>query len=114
MRERDNLAAELRASYPRIASWLGEVITKIAANDREIDYVNGQALPTGAERLRSAELVARDVEAWRVNQTDVVRTRANCVYLLSNTTHTGGTHGLDRDSPNQAEPRFMTAISAWA
>ena len=48
-----------------IETRLGELIAKIDANDREIDYLNSQMLPTGAERLRSAELVAREVEAWR-------------------------------------------------
>ena len=71
--ERDKLAAELKAAYPAIEARLGELIAKVDANDREIDYLNSQALPTGAERLRSAELVARELEAWRVNQTDVVR-----------------------------------------
>ena len=41
-----------------IETRLGELIAKIDANDREIDYLNSQMLPTGAERLRSAELVA--------------------------------------------------------
>jgi hypothetical protein len=77
---RDLLAAELKASYPGIESQLRQLITKIEANDREIEFVNAHELPTGAERLRSAELVAREVEAWRVNQTDVVRiTRELCL-----------------------------------
>jgi hypothetical protein len=71
--ERNKLAAELKAIYPSIEAQLGELITKIEANDREIDYVNSQVLPTGAERLRNAELVARGVESWRMYQTDVVR-----------------------------------------
>jgi hypothetical protein len=71
--ERDRLAAELKASHPSMESRLAELIAKIEANDREIEYINGQALPTGAERLKSAELVARGVESWRVNQTEVVR-----------------------------------------
>jgi hypothetical protein len=71
--ERDKLAAELKASYPTIEDQLGELIAKIATNDREIEYVNSQVLPTGAERLRSAELVARGLEACRIHQTDVVR-----------------------------------------
>jgi len=63
-----------------IETRLGELIAKIDANDREIDYLNSQMLPTGAERLRSAELVAREVEAWRVNQAGVVRiTRELCL-----------------------------------
>jgi hypothetical protein len=71
--ERDLLAVELKASYPSFESQLGQLIARIEANDRHIDYINSQALPTSAERLRSAELVAREVESWRVNQTEVVR-----------------------------------------
>jgi chromosome segregation ATPase len=71
--ERDGLAAELKASYPSIENQLGKLIAKIEANDREIDYLNSQALPTGAERLRSAELIARHLDSWRLNQAEVVR-----------------------------------------
>ena len=56
---------------------LGELIAKIEANDREIEFVNGHALPSGAERLRSAELIARGIEAWQVNlQTSCGQTRS--------------------------------------
>jgi hypothetical protein len=71
--ERNKLAAELKAIYPSIEAQLGELVGKIERNDREIEFVNAQALPTGAERLRSAELVARMIEAWRINQQEVVR-----------------------------------------
>jgi hypothetical protein len=67
------LAQELKTKYAGIQAWLGELIAKIEANDRQIDYINSQALPRGAEHLRSAELIARDLESWRVNQTEVVR-----------------------------------------
>jgi hypothetical protein len=78
--ECEKLAAELKANYPRIENQLGELIAKIEANDREIDYLNSQALPKGAARLRSAELIAREIEAFRINQTDVVRiTRELCL-----------------------------------
>jgi hypothetical protein len=86
--ERDKLAGELKESYPSIEAWLGELIAQIDVNDREIDYLNSQALPTGAERLRSAELVAREVEAWRVNQTDIVRiTRELCLPAFKHDPH---------------------------
>jgi hypothetical protein len=86
--ERDSLAAELKASYPSMETRLGELIAKIEANDREIEYINGQVLPTGAERLRSAELVARGIEAWRVNQTEVVRiTRELCLPAFKHDPH---------------------------
>jgi hypothetical protein len=57
--DRDLLARELKARYPTIEAQLGQLIAEIEANDREVEYVNSQALPTGAERLRSAELIAR-------------------------------------------------------
>jgi hypothetical protein len=78
--ERDELAAQLKANYPSIEALLGELIAKVEANDREVEFINAQALPTGAERLRSAELIARGLESWRTNQTDVVRiTRDLCL-----------------------------------
>jgi len=60
----------------------------IEKNDREIEFVNTQALPRGAERLLSAELIARDIEAWRVNQTEVVRiTRELCLPAFEHDPH---------------------------
>jgi hypothetical protein len=86
--ERDLLAAELKAHYPNIEAQLAELIARIDANDREIDFVNAHGLPTGAKRLRSAELVAREVEAWRVNQADVVRiTRELCLPSFKHDPH---------------------------
>jgi hypothetical protein len=37
-----------------------ELIAMIEQNDRDIEFVRTQAWPTGAERLVSAELVARE------------------------------------------------------
>ena len=68
-----NVCNLIRYVYPSMESRLGELIAKIEANDRKIEYINSQSLPTGAERLRSAELIARGIEAWRVNSADVVR-----------------------------------------
>ena len=58
----------------------------------------------GAERLRSAELVARDVEAWRANSTDVVRITRELCLPVSNTARTGHTHGQDCDRRPAFEP----------
>jgi hypothetical protein len=86
--ERDKLAAELKASYPAIEARLGQLIAMIEQNDRDIEYVRTQAWPTGAERLVSAELVARDLEAFRVNQQDVVRiTRELCLPAFKHDPH---------------------------
>ena len=62
--ERDQLAAELSAIYPALAQKLAELLPRIAANDREVEYINGHALPSGAERLLVAELVARNLEGF--------------------------------------------------
>jgi hypothetical protein len=48
------LAAELKAIYLAFESQLAELLARIDANDREIEYINGQALPTGAERASKA------------------------------------------------------------
>jgi hypothetical protein len=56
--ERDKLAAELADTYPAIARQLSELLTRIAANAREIEYINTHALPSDGERLFVAELVA--------------------------------------------------------
>jgi hypothetical protein len=86
--ERDQLAAELQANYPSIEALVSQLITKLEANDREVEFINAQALPTGAERLLSAELVAREVEAWRVNQTEVIRiTRELCLPAFKHDSH---------------------------
>src|SRR5262249_47778544 len=86
--DRDKLAAELKATYPSFESQLGQLIAKIEVNDREIEFVNAHGLPTGAERLRSAELIARGLESWRVNQTDVVRiTRELCLPSFKHDPH---------------------------
>ena len=62
--ERDKLAAELAEIYPVFANKLAELLPRIAANDGEIEYVNRQALPSGAERLLVAELAARGLEGF--------------------------------------------------
>ena len=43
---------------------LADLLPRIAANDREVEYINGHALPSGAERLLVAELIARNLEGF--------------------------------------------------
>ena len=64
---RDDLAKELAYLYPAFAQKLAELLPRIAANDREIEYINGHALPSGAKRLLVAELVARGLEGFMHN-----------------------------------------------
>jgi hypothetical protein len=56
--KRDKLAAELADTYPGIERQLVDLFARLDANDREIANINAH-LPTNAERLRVAELVAR-------------------------------------------------------
>jgi hypothetical protein len=65
--ERDKLAAELADLYPAFAKKLGELCTRVAANDREIEYINQHALPKGGDRLLVAELKARGLLGWVTN-----------------------------------------------
>jgi hypothetical protein len=65
--ERDKLAAELKAIYPQIEAQLRDLLPRIAANDKQIEYINDYALPSGAERLLVAELVARDLRGFVEN-----------------------------------------------
>jgi hypothetical protein len=71
--ERDKLAAELAEIYPPFAHKLAELLPWIAANDREIEYINAHARPSGAERLLVAELVARGMEGFVKNSMQTPR-----------------------------------------
>jgi hypothetical protein len=62
--ERDKLAAELAEIYPAFANKLADLFQRIVANDREVEYINGHALPSGAERLLVVELIARNLEGF--------------------------------------------------
>jgi hypothetical protein len=55
---RDKLAQELTQVYPAAAATLADLMGRIEASDREIEYINSR-LPAGAERILIAELVAR-------------------------------------------------------
>jgi hypothetical protein len=56
--ERGKLAAELADIYPTFTKKLAEFLPRIAANDREVEYINAHALPSSAKPLLVAELVA--------------------------------------------------------
>jgi hypothetical protein len=62
--ERGTLAAELAARNAVFDQKLAELLLRIVANDREVEYINGHALPSGAERLLVAELIARNLEGF--------------------------------------------------
>ena len=55
-----NCLPSIRSSPTKLA----ELLPRIAANDREVEYINGHALPSGAGRLLVAELIARNLEGF--------------------------------------------------
>ena len=69
---RDGLANELADLYPAFAQKLVELLVRVVINDREIDYINNQALPSGADRLLVAELKARGLP-WVANNVETPR-----------------------------------------
>jgi uncharacterized protein YhaN len=71
--KRDQLAAELADIYPAFAHRLAELLPRIAASDREIEYINNHARPSGAQRLLVAELVARGLEGFVNNSIQTPR-----------------------------------------
>lgn len=62
--QRDQLAEELKKIYPTIADQLPPLLSRINANNREIEHMNTTALPKGEERLLEVELVARGLESY--------------------------------------------------
>ena|ERR1700730_5592348 len=58
---------------PAFAQKLAELLPRIVANDREIEYINGHALPSGAGRLLVAELIARGLEGFVKNSVQTPR-----------------------------------------
>jgi hypothetical protein len=62
--ERDKLVAELAAIYPAFARKIGELLPRLAANDREVEYINAHALPSDGEGLLEAELVGRGLRGF--------------------------------------------------
>jgi hypothetical protein len=86
--ERDQLAAELKAVYPQFEEQLRYLLPRIVENDRQIEFINARAMPTGMERLLGAELIARGLEGWRVKSSDVVRiTRELCLPAFKHDPH---------------------------
>jgi len=71
--ERDRIAAELREFYPQAERRLAKLIPELDANDQELKRINTQALPRDAERLQSAELIARGLDGWKIGVNEVTR-----------------------------------------
>jgi hypothetical protein len=71
--ERDQLAAELARVYPPMEAQLADLLARIKASDERIERINDRGLPSGAERLLVAELVARGLRGFVENSVDVTR-----------------------------------------
>jgi hypothetical protein len=71
--ERDKLAAEFADIYPVFAHNLAELLPRIVANDREIEYINNHSLPRNGKRLLVAELIARGMEGFVKNSMQTPR-----------------------------------------
>jgi hypothetical protein len=61
--ERDAIAEELK-EYPALAKRIAAIVERLAANDIALDNLNAYALPTRAPKLRSAELLARNLPSF--------------------------------------------------
>lgn len=61
--ERDAIVAEL-AEYPALAKRISAIVERLAANDVAVDNLNNHTLPSRAPKLRSAELIARDLATF--------------------------------------------------
>ena len=71
--ERDMLAEELKAVYPVFEAQLRDLLPRIAESDKHIEDIINHSLPSGAERLLVAELVARGLRGFVENSADVAR-----------------------------------------
>jgi hypothetical protein len=72
--ERDQLAQELRSSYPGVAERLADLLARIAANDQAVERINANGLPRDCDRLLVAELVVLGLTGWVLNsQPSLVR-----------------------------------------
>jgi hypothetical protein len=69
---RDELAAELKATYPVIEAQLRDLLTRLAASDREVERINATGLPRRGGRLLSAELVARGLPGFVINTSPLI------------------------------------------
>lgn len=71
--ERDRLSVELREIYPTFSARLADVLARIEANDQELERINGRELPDSAEKLRSAEMIARGLKTLVDGASDIPR-----------------------------------------
>jgi len=79
--ERDRIAAELREFYPAAERRLAQLIAQLDANDHELTRINTQAMPRNGERLKSAELIARGLDGWKIGVNEVTRISTDLVWV---------------------------------
>jgi hypothetical protein len=61
---RDELAAELAATYPKLVAQLVHLLGRIEECDREVSRINGSAPDGESRRLRQVEVVARALDSF--------------------------------------------------
>ena len=71
--ERDELAAEFAAVYPKLAAQLADLLGRLRALDDRIEHMNAHALPRGCGPLLVAELVARKLDCFARDSVDIPR-----------------------------------------
>jgi len=68
--ERDVLAEELARVCPPVAAKLAELLARVEANNREVEFIN-RRLPMGSGELLVAELAARGLRGFVESLVDV-------------------------------------------
>lgn len=78
--ERDRLAEALRAFYPEAERTLAKLLPALDANERELRRINESALPKSAQYLKSAELIARGIDGWKVGVNSITSISTELVW----------------------------------
>jgi hypothetical protein len=103
--ERDVLADELARVYPPVVSQLKDLLSRIAENDRQIDFVN-RRLPSRSGPLVVAELSARGLAGFAENWVEVPSIVKN---VRIRTHPTGAVCMAARAVDHWISPAFWTA-----
>jgi hypothetical protein len=79
--ERDRIAEELAAFYPEAERRLAKLLPELDANDRELARINTSAMPRDGQHLKSAEVVARGLDGWKIGVNEVTRISTELVWV---------------------------------
>jgi hypothetical protein len=64
--ERDKLAIEFEEVYETAARRIADIVARVDANDRFVQFINAASLPKGMKPMLGAELVARGLESFSI------------------------------------------------